>query len=139
METPVFEALQQGDSLPPFVTEPISRQTLALYAGASGDHNPMHIDSDFAKQSGMDDVFAHGMLSMAYLARLLTNWVPQTALREFSTRFSAITHVGDQLNCQGIVTETFERADEHCIRLRLMATNQQGEIKLQGEAVIAFT
>ena len=57
METPIFEALQQGDSLPPLVTEPISRQTLALYAGASGDHNPMHIDSDFAKQSGMDDVF----------------------------------------------------------------------------------
>ena len=138
METPAFEALHKDDSLPPLVIGPISRQTLALYAGASGDHNPMHIDSDFAKQSGMDDVFAHGMLSMAYLGRLLTNWVPQTALREFSTRFSAITHVGDQLTCQGIVTETFERANEHCVRLRLTAANQQGEIKLQGEAVIAF-
>lgn len=138
MNTHIFKALQQGDSIPSLVIEPISRQTLALYAGASGDHNPMHIDSDFAKQSGMDDVFVHGMLSMAYLGRVLTNWVPQTALREFSTRFLAITHVGDQLTCQGIVTETFERADEHCIRLRLTATNQQGEIKLQGEAVVAF-
>ena len=45
---------------------------LALFAGASGDHNPIHIDIDFARKAGMPDVFAHGMLSMAWLGRLLT-------------------------------------------------------------------
>ena len=43
----------------------ITRTTLALYAGASGDHNPMHIDIDFAKKAGFPDVFAQGMLVMA--------------------------------------------------------------------------
>ena len=41
------------------------RATLALFAGASGDHNPIHIDLDVARSAGLDDVFAHGMLSMA--------------------------------------------------------------------------
>ncbi|MGW6457527.1 MaoC/PaaZ C-terminal domain-containing protein, partial [Streptomyces sp. NPDC055078] len=55
----------------------ISRTRLALYAGASGDHNPMHIDLDVARSAGSDDVFAHGMLMMAYLGRVVTDWFPQ--------------------------------------------------------------
>ena len=65
-------ALKVGSELTPVVTQPISRYTLAMFAGGSGDHNPMHIDTDFAHSFGMPDVFAHGMLSMAYLAQVLT-------------------------------------------------------------------
>ena len=82
--------LKAGDALPAFTTAPVSRFTLALYCGASGDHNPMHVDSDYAKAGGSPDVFAHGMLSMGYLGRLLTNWVPQQQLREYGVRFVAI-------------------------------------------------
>ena len=57
-----------GALLPPLELAPITRLDLALYAGASGDHNPVHVDIDFARAAGLDDVFAHGMLSMAYLA-----------------------------------------------------------------------
>ncbi|MBU2704299.1 acyl dehydratase, partial [Sporomusaceae bacterium BoRhaA] len=46
---------------------PITRHRLALYCGASGDHNPIHVDIDFAKAAGFPDVFAHGMLVMGYL------------------------------------------------------------------------
>ena len=53
----------------------ITRTTLALYAGASGDHNPMHIDIDFAKKAGFPDVFAQGMLVMAMLGQALTDAV----------------------------------------------------------------
>ena len=74
--------IQVGTAIPELVMPPISRYTLALYAGASGDHNPIHIDSDFAKKAGMPDVFAHGMLSMAYLGRMLTNWQPQAQVRQ---------------------------------------------------------
>lgn len=83
--------IQVGTELPPLVVEPISRTTLALFAGASGDHNPIHVDIDAAKAAGFDDVFAHGMLSMAYLGRLVTSWVPQSQLRALSTRFTSIT------------------------------------------------
>ena len=130
-----FDELQIGSELPSFTTAPLSRLTLALYAGASGDHNPIHVDLDFARNAGMPDVFAHGMLSMAYLGRLLTNWVSQRAIREFSVRFSAVTHVGDAVACSGVVTEKDEVA--RTVRVALTTRNQDGEIKLSGEALIA--
>lgn len=135
MSSIAFDALEVGGTLPTFTAEPLSRLTLALYAGASGDHNPIHIDLDFAKQAGMPDVFAHGMLSMAYLGRLLTNWVPQRAIREFSVRFAAITHVGDAVSCTGVITEKDETT--RTVRIVLSTRNQHGEIKLSGEALIA--
>lgn len=135
MNTVQFDTLEVGGTLPPFAAAPLSRLTLALYAGASGDHNPIHVDTDFAAGAGMPDVFAHGMLSMAYLGRLLTNWVPQDAIREFSVRFAAITHVGDAITCTGVVTEKDEVAGT--VRIALSTCNQQGEIKLTGEALIA--
>lgn len=133
-----FESVQVGDELPSFTTEPISRLALALYAGASGDHNPIHVDIDFARKAGMDDVFAHGMLSMAYMGRLLTSWAPQRALRSFKVRFMAITHVGDRITCTGKVVEKLDHHGEKRVRLELATTTQDGQIKLAGEAIVAL-
>jgi acyl dehydratase len=112
---------------------------LALYAGASGDHNPIHIDIDFARAAGMPDVFAHGMLSMAWLGRLLTNWAPQRDLREFSVRFSAMTHVGERMVATGRIVEKLERDGERVVRIALETANEAGEIKLSGEALVALS
>lgn len=124
-----------GDALPPLVTAPITRHTLALYCGASGDHNPMHVDIDFAHRAGMEDVFAHGMLSNAYLAHLLTNWAPQPWLRSLKVRFVAITHVGDIVHCNGKILAVQAGADSVEVRVALSAANQEGQVKIQGEAV----
>ena len=135
--------IKVGDALPAFTTPPVSRFTLALYCGASGDHNPMHVDSDYAKAGGSPDVFAHGMLSMGYLGRLLTNWVPQRQLRDYGVRFVAITQVGEAITCSGTVTELFEvrvgDQVERRARLSLQTTNQHGQVKLTGDAVVALT
>jgi acyl dehydratase len=133
-----FDAVQVGDDFAAYTTAPITRHTLALYCGASGDHNPIHVDIDFARKAGMDDVFAHGMLSMAYLGRLLTEWAPQDRLRSYGVRFAAITHLGDAVTCSGKVVEKFEQDGEQRIRVELTTTNQNGEIKLKGDAVIAL-
>ena len=138
MTIPKYEELIVGESIPPLLKKPITRTTLALFAGASNDHNPIHIDIDFAKKAGFDDVFAHGMLVMAYLGQVLTNWVPQTAIREFSTRFQAITNLGDELKCEGIIKEKMEVNGEHCVQLDLSVTNQHGDVKLAGTAVVAL-
>lgn len=133
-----MKELNVGDVLEPLNQEPISRKTLALFAGASGDHNPIHIDTDFAKSVGLDDVFAHGMLGMAYLGQLLTLFTEQKNLRSYSVRFSSITQVGAQLKCSGKVTEIFEENDERLLRLELSATDQNNDVKLSGDAVIAL-
>ena len=135
---PSWETLNIGDALPPLQVPPITRLALALYCGASGDHNPIHVDSDFAHAAGMPDVFAHGMLSAAWLGRLLTGWVPQSAIRSLDVRFVAITHVGERITCSGKVAEKFEREGKRCVRLQLATANQDGMTKLAGEALIAW-
>ena len=127
-----------GTEIPALELPPINRTTLALYAGASGDHNPIHIDSDFAKKAGMPDVFAHGMLSMAYLGRMLTNWQPQVQLRHFSSRFAALTQLQDVITCSGQVVELIERDDETLARCAIQAVNASGEQTLIGEALVAL-
>ncbi len=131
--------VQVGDALPTIALPPVSRHTLALYCGASGDHNPIHVDIDFARnEAKVPDVFAHGMLSMAWLGRLLTQWVPQSQLREYSVRFAAITQVGERITCTGQVVEKFEREGQTCARLTLTTTNAEGQVKLAGDAVVAL-
>lgn len=130
--------IQVGSKIPALELAPISRYTLALYAGASGDHNPIHIDSDFAKKAGMPDVFAHGMLSMAYLGRMLTNWQPQASLRQFNNRFAAITQLQDVITCSGQVVEVLEKDGETLARCEIQAARPDGEQTLVGEALVAI-
>lgn len=135
---PTFDSVNIGDALPPLVLPRVTRTMLALYAGASGDHNPIHIDIDFARTAGMPDVFAHGMLSMAWLGRLITNWAPQERLREFEVRFTAMTQVGERIECSGRVAGKFERDGERLVRIDVATANEAGEIKLAGSALFAL-
>jgi acyl dehydratase len=138
MGQPKFNDINVGDQPIRLETDPISRTTLALYAGASGDHNPMHIDLDYARAAGESDVFAHGMLVMAYLGRSVTSWVPQSAVRSFNTRFTAITRVGEKIIVTGNVAEKMQAGDEKLVRVELTAANNSGEVKAAGEAVVAL-
>jgi len=117
---------------------PITRHRLALYCGASGDHNPIHVDIDFAREAGFPDVFSHGMLVMAWLGQALTDAVPPQRIRSFSTRFAAITQLGAELTCEGHVAELIEHEGESRARLALTTRDQNGEVKLAGEAIIAL-
>ena len=127
-----------GDLLPPLTLPPLDRATLALFAGASGDHMRLHIDTDFARKAGMPDVFGHGMLSMAYLGRLLTDWAPQARLRRFDVRFAGITHLGSVITCSGTVAAISEQDGEVLLKVLLQARTQHGDVKTVGEAVIAL-
>ena len=98
---PKFDQVKVGDPIKPIVLPPISRHQLALYCGGSGDHNPIHVDLDFAKKFGFKDVFAHGMLSMGFLGRLVTSYAPRDRIRKLGTRFTSITWPGDVITLCG--------------------------------------
>ena len=121
-----------GDALPVLPVEPVSRTTLALFAGGSGDHNPIHLDVDVARAAGMDDVFAQGMLSMAYLGRLVTDVFPQAQLRSLRSRFLALTPVGAAPTCHGEVVAIEGRQ----LTLELRVVLQDGTTTLSGQAVV---
>lgn len=129
---------QIGDALRPLTFGPISRATLALYAGASGDHNPIHIDSDMAKAAGMPDVFAQGMLSAGVLARLITEWVGPDCLLSITARFIAMTHVHDVVTCTGDIIEFLERNGERCARVAIQASIGNGRPTIEGEALVVL-
>jgi acyl dehydratase len=127
-----------GTEIGRITADRITRHMLALYCGASGDHNPIHVDIDFAKAAGMPDVFAHGMLSMAFLGRLVTKLAPQTVLRGFGARFTSITQLGSEITCVAKLVEHFEEAGEKRAKLELVAMDQKGDVKLTGDAVVAL-
>jgi acyl dehydratase len=121
-----------GMELPPLQVEPISRKTLALFAGASGDHQPSHIDIDAAKAKGRPDVIAHGMLVMAYVGRVLLDFVPQDRIRSYKARFVAVTPVYGQPTCTGHIVAIHDGL----ATVELTATLADGTIVLRGEAVV---
>ena len=135
---PSFDAVNVDDALPPLALPALTRATLALFAGASGDHNPIHIDSDAARDVGLPDVIGHGMLTMSWLGRLVTGWAPQSDLREFGVRFTAITWVGERITCTGRVTKKLERDGERLVQVEVKAANEAGEVKVAGDALIAL-
>ena len=125
-----------GDNLPELLIKTISRTKLALYAGASGDHNPIHIDTDYTKRIGLSDVIAHGMLIMGYLGRVLTNNLNQNQILEYGVQFSSITNIGDKLACSGIVKEILNNRKNKIIKLELKVKDQNNDTKLKGYSLI---
>jgi acyl dehydratase len=137
-EQEINAPVRVGDVLPEMVLPAIDRALLCRFAGASGDLNPIHVDIDFARRAGMPDVFAHGMLGMAWLGRLLTGWRPQSRLRSFSVRFMALTHLGNQPVLRGQVVELLEVDGRPLARVAVEMLNQYGQLKIQGEALVAL-
>lgn len=128
--------LKVGDKLPVLTAGPIRPLDLALFAGGSGDHNPIHVDKSFAESAGFPDVFAHGMLSMAYLGRALTDWAGPTAVKDFAVRFAAITPLGASVVCEGEVEEIIEQDGERLAKLTLQASVKDGPVTLKGDALV---
>lgn len=121
-----------GMELPSLQTAPITRKTLALFAGASGDHQPTHIDIDAARAKGRPDVIAHGMLMMAYLGRMLTDWVPQEKIRSCKARFVAMTPVYAVATCKGRIVAM----DDGLASVELSIELSDGTIVVRAEAVV---
>lgn len=128
-----------GTVLPELALPAITRTTLVLFVPGSGNLNPIHFDSDYARAAGMDDVFAQGMLSMGYLGRLLTQWVDQRALRRFSVRFVAITALYARPTCRGRVTALHTVDGEQRADIELSVVLDDGTVTLTGEATVTLT
>ena len=132
-----FGCLTVNAVLPELIHPPITRTTLALFAGASNDHVRLHIDSDFAKAAGMEDVFAHGMLVMAYLAQAITCWVTQDRLKRWNVRFTAITPLYATIHSRGQVVEIFEEDGEQRARIKIGCWTESDLQTVDGEAIVA--
>ena len=131
-----LEKIKIGDVLPELITKPITPSTLSLYAEASGDYNPIHLDTKFANDAGLPNVIAHGMLIMSYLAQSITNHIDQALIKEYGVKFSSMTNLDDILYCRGRVTDVSRIGSKVEFELKLSVINQFDDEKLVGFATI---
>ncbi len=132
------EDVTVGDELPSLVKGPIQQIQLTRYAGASGDFNPIHQDEEFARAAGMGGVFAHGMLSMGFVAQALTDWAGAGTVRRLGVRFAALVRVKDVVTCRGRVLSKSSKDGVHTVELEVWAENQRGEKVVAGKATVAL-
>jgi acyl dehydratase len=132
------EDVTVGDELPHLVKGPIQQIQLTRYAGASGDFNPIHQDAEFARNAGMGDVFAHGMLSMGFVAQAVTDWAGAGTVRKIGVRFIAVVRLKDVVTCRGRVLAKSSKDDAHTVNLEIWADNQRGEKVVSGKATLVL-
>jgi acyl dehydratase len=133
-----LDDVKVGDELPPLVKGPIQQIQLTRYAGASGDFNPIHQDDEFARAAGMGGVFAHGMLSMGFVAQVVTDWAGAGAVRKLGVRFAGLVRLKDTVTCRGRVLGTSRQDGVGLVDLEVWAENQRGEKVVTGTATVAL-
>ena len=126
-----YDDVKVGDQAPA-IEHQLTRTDLVMYAGASGDFNPMHHDEIAAQASGLPSVFGHGMFSAGLLATAVTDYVGIGNLSSYRVRFTKQTWPGEKLTTTIAVTE---KRPGNEIVLECALVNENGEAKIQGEAV----
>ena len=132
--------IQQGEALSPVVKH-ITQEKINLYAEASGDFNPIHIDESFAAKTPLGGTIAHGMLSLAYVSEMMTSAFGQSWLSggKLRAKFKEPARPGDTLtiNCK---VDCIERKDDvSYANCNFECRNQKGEMIVTGEAIVKLS
>lgn len=127
--------LKVGDRQEAQVVRELSRTQIVMYAGASGDYNPLHTDEVYAtKVAGYPSVIAHGQLTMGVTAKLVTNWIEDGELTGFGVRFARQVWPGDTLTACATVTAVHRENGRVAVDLDVSTVNQDGEAVVAGYA-----
>lgn len=138
-ETEPIPALQKGENLPPLVKN-ITQENINLYAQASGDFNPIHIDEDFAGKTPLGGTIAHGMLILSYLSQMMTiafgkSWL---AGGKLNVRFKEPARPGDVITASGNIRNIEPEGNEIRVTCNVLCQNQRGEVVITGESSLRF-
>ncbi|MBV8870500.1 MAG: MaoC family dehydratase N-terminal domain-containing protein [Acetobacteraceae bacterium] len=124
-----------GDKHSERVVENLSRTQIVMYAGASGDYNPIHSDEVYTREvAGYPSVFAHGMLTMGLTGKMLTNYVGAGRVAKFGVRFTNQVWPGDTLDATATVTGIKEESGQKLAELEVVTVNQDGKEVVRGTA-----
>ena len=126
--------IHPGSALPPVIKH-ITQEEVNLYAEASGDFNPIHIDESFASQTPLGGTIAHGMLILAYVSEMMTQvfeygWLSGGIL---SVRFKAPARPGDTITISGEISSLEEKDGVLYATCSVECCNQKGDIIITGQ------
>jgi len=127
--------IKVGDSYQEKICDNLSRTQIVMYAGTSGDYNPLHSDEIFTTEiAGYPSVFAHGMLTMGMTGKMLTNYVGDGQLTYYGVRFTAQVWPGDTLKATATITGIREEDGQQIADLDVSTTNEEGTEVIKGSA-----
>jgi len=134
-QVPGLTAIEKGESLPQLVKN-ITQEKINLYAQASGDFNPIHVDEDFARKSPLGGTVAHGMLILSYLSQMMTIAFGQSWLStgKLNVRFKEPARPGDVITVSGNIKNIEQEGNEIRVNCNVLCQNQKGEVVITGES-----
>jgi acyl dehydratase len=142
-----WEDVDVGTEMPPLPKIATSLM-LVKWAGASGDFNPHHYETEFAMTQGTGGVIVHGLLKHAWLIQFVTNWMGEEGtLKKFSCQYRGLDFPrkmktmnepvdGETWHCKGKVVKKYEDGDEHCVDLEIGLENGKGQVTTPGTATV---
>ncbi len=128
---------KEGMNLPE-LTKNVTQHNINLYAEASRDFNPVHINEDFARKTGLDGTIAHGMLILAYVSEMMTaafgkKWLTGGKL---DVRFKAPARPGETITVSGKITKVEKNNGQTTIICSVVCSNGKGEQIITGEGIL---
>ena len=144
-----WEDVNTGYELP--ILEKIAHSLMLVkWAGASGDFNPHHYETEFAMTQGTGGVIVHGLLKHAWLIQFVTNWMGDEGfMKKFSCQYRGLDFPrkmqtmnepvdGETWQLKGKVTNKFVDDEEHCVDLEISIVNGKGQVTTPGTATVAL-
>jgi acyl dehydratase len=132
-----YEDVDEGDEIPSLLKRPSTRQ-LVKWAGAVEDFYEGHYDKDFALTHGLAGVIVHGMLVVAFLAQMLTDWIgSEGTLRKLSCTYRKLLLVNEDIVCRGEITKKIvDEGGKHHLECEVWAENPKAEKAIEGTALL---
>ena len=123
-----------GDSAE--ITKTIEQSDVDAFASVTGDHNPVHVDEEFARTTRFGKRIAHGMLTASLISAVLANKLPGegSVYLGQTLQFVAPVFPGDEITTRVTVKEI--REDKPIVKLETVCLNQHGEVVIRGEATV---
>jgi 3-hydroxybutyryl-CoA dehydratase len=118
------------------LTRTIEQADIQAFADLTGDHNPVHVDEEFAKTTRFGRRIAHGMLTASLISSVLANKLPGegSVYLGQTLQFVAPVFPGDTITARVIVKEA--REGKSIVKLETVCMNQRDEFVLRGEATV---
>jgi acyl dehydratase len=129
-----YDSLEIGEKAS--FSKTITESDMYMFAGISGDFNPLHVNEAYARQTQFKTRIAHGPLSQSLIAPVLGTKLPGlgTVALELFSRFKAPVYIGDTITASAQVSEKLE--DKQWVRLKLTWVNQKDELVAEGKALV---
>ena len=118
------------------ITKTITDEDIRKFADASGDHNPLHLDEEFAKTTRFGRRIAHGMLSASLISAVIAGELPGEGSIYLAQTLQFVAPVFPDDIVTAKVTIVSQREDKPIVKLATLCTNQHGEVVIKGEATV---